>query len=153
MVGDTVTAGILYLDVNESTEGDQLSASADCFSGQHPLQPRHQDDLPSYAEEDIKQAMLKEFQQLQQQHVGTTINKNNLTDKQHRKIINTRWAVSGKRPSSSSSSRTTLKARFCGKGFTQRVDNANVETYAANTIFSKPSSSVFLSTASSTTGK
>ena len=58
------------------------------------LQPWYQDDLPSYADEDIKQAMLNEYQQLQQQNVGTPINKNNLTDKQRRSIIDTRWAIS-----------------------------------------------------------
>ena len=67
---------------------------------------------------------------LQQQQVGTPVNKNNLADKQRRSIIDTRWAISG-RPSSSSSSKTTLKARFCGKDFTQEVSNAKVETYAA----------------------
>ena len=74
--------------------------------------------------------MLDEFQQLQQQNVGTPVNKNNLTDKQRRSIIDTRWAIA-ERPSSSSSSKTTLKARFCGKGFTQEVSNANVETNVA----------------------
>ena len=86
--------------------------------------------MSSYADEDIKQAMLNEFQQLQQQNVGTPVNKNTLTDKQRRSIIDTRWAIS-ERPSSSASATTTLKARFCGKGFTQEVANANVETYAA----------------------
>ena len=90
------------------------------------LQSWYQDDLSSYADEDIKQAMLNEFQQLQQQNVGTPVNKNNLRTS----IIDTRWAVS-ERPSSSASPTTTLKARFCGKGFTQEVSNANIETYAA----------------------
>ena len=94
------------------------------------LQPWYQDNLSSYADEDIKQAMLNEFQQLQQQNVGTPVDKNTLTDKQRRNIIDTRWAIS-ERSSSSASSTTTLKARFCGKGFTQEVANANVETYAA----------------------
>ena len=71
------------------------------------------------------------FQQLQQQQVGTPINKNNLTDKQRCNIIDTRWAIS-ETPSSSASSKTTLKARFCGRGFTQYVDNANVESETYN---------------------
>ena len=74
--------------------------------------------------------MLNEFQQLQQQNVGTPVDKNTLSDKQCRNIIDTRWAIS-ERPSSSASSTTTLKARFCGKGFTQEIANANIETYAA----------------------
>ena len=128
MVDDTISTGILHLAVNESPDEAQQSASA--LLDNIILQPWYQDDLSSYADEDIKQAMLNEFQQLQQQNVGTPVNKNNLTDKQRRSIIDTRWAIS-ERPSSSASSTTTLQARFCGKGFTQEVSNANVETYAA----------------------
>ena len=73
--------------------------------------------------------MLNEFQQLQQQQQVGTVNKNNLTDQQHRSAIDTRWAIS-ERPSSSSL-KTTLKGRFCGQGFTQQVSNANVKTYVA----------------------
>ena len=128
MVDDTISTGILHLDVNETPEEAQQSASA--LLDNIILQPWYQDDLSSYADEDIKQAMLNEFQQLQLQNVGTPVNKNNLTDKQRHSIIDIRWAIS-ERPSSSTSSKTTLKARFCGKGFTQEVSNANVETYAA----------------------
>ena len=127
MVDDTISISILHLDINESPEEAQQCASA--LSDNIILQPWYQDDLSSYADEDIKQAMLNEFQQLQQQNVGTPVNKNNLTDKQRRSIIDTRWAIS-ERPSSASPT-TTLKARFCGKGFTQEVSNTNVETYAA----------------------
>ena len=128
MVADTISTGILHLAVKESPDEAQQSASA--LLDNIILQPWYQDDLSSYAEEDIKQAMLNEFQQLQQQNVGTPVNENNLTDKQRRSIIDTRCAIS-ERPSSSASSTTTLKARFCGKGFAQEVSNANVETYAA----------------------
>ena len=128
MVDDTISTGILPLDVNESPDEAQQSASA--LLDNIILQSWYQDDLSSYADEDIKQAMLNEFQQLQQQKVGTPVNKNNLTDKQRRSIIDTRWAIS-ERPSSSASPTTTLKARFCRKGFIHEVSNTNVETYAA----------------------
>ena len=128
MVDDTISTGIFRLAVNESPDEAQQSASA--LLDNIILQPWYEDDLSSYADEDIKQAMLHGVQQLQQQNVGTPVNKNTLTDKQRRSIIDTRWAIS-EPPSSSASSTTTLKARFCGKGFTQEVSNANVETYAA----------------------
>ena len=148
MVDNTISTGILHLDVSESPEEAQHSASA--LLDNIILQPWYQGDLSSYADEDIKQAMLNKFQQLQQLNVGTPVNKNNLTDKQRRNIIDARWAIS-ERPSSSASSTTTLKARFCGKGFTQEVSNANVETYAAHQLLG--AYYFFFNTASFATGK
>ena len=127
ILNDSVSSGIFHLAVNEHQEEAQQSASA--LLDNIILQPWYQDDLSSYDDKDIKQAMRNEFQQLQQQNVGTPVNKNTLTDKQRRSIIDTRWAIS-ERPSSSASASPTLKARFCGKGFTQEIANANVETYA-----------------------
>ena len=77
-------------DVNKSPEEAQQSASA--LLDNIILQSRYQDDLSSYADEDIKQAMLNEFQQLQQHNVGTPVINNNVTDKQRHSIIDTRWA-------------------------------------------------------------
>ena len=91
MVDDSVSSGILHLNVNESHEEAQLPASA--LLNNITLQPWYQDDLSTFAGQDIKQAMLNEFQQLQQQQLGTPINKNNLTDKQRRSIIDTCWAI------------------------------------------------------------
>ena len=87
MVDDSVSSGLLHLDVNESKE--EASALLDNIT----LQPWYQDNLSTYAEEDIKQAMLNELHQLQQQHVGTPINKNNLTDKQHRSTEHHRYPL------------------------------------------------------------
>ena len=72
MVDDTIFTGILHLDINKSPEEAQQSSSA--LLDNIILQPWCQDDLSSYADEDIKHAMLNEFQQLQQQNVGTPVN-------------------------------------------------------------------------------
>ena len=145
MVDDTISTGILHLDVNESPEEAQESASA--MLDNIILQPGTRTTC-HHMPTRTSSRPCSTFQQLQQQNVGTPVNKNNLTDKQRRSIIDTRWAIS-ERPSSSSSSKTTLKARFCGKGFTQEVSNANVETFAAtqhHLLF-------FFNTASFATGK
>ena len=141
MVDDAVSTGILHLDVNESPEEAQQSASA--LLDNVILQAWYQDDLSSYAEKDIKKAMLNEFQQLQQQHVGTPVNKNNPTDKQRRSIIDTRWDISERPPSSSSSSENNFEGSL-REGLTWRpmLQHHLFRAY----VFS-------LSTASSTTGK
>ena len=128
VLDDSISSGVFHLAVNEHQEEAQQSASA--LLDNIILQPWYQDDLSSYDDKAIKQAMLNEFQQLQQQNVGTPVNKNTLSEQQRRSIIDTRWAIS-ERPSSSASASSTLKARFCGKGYTQEIANANVETYAA----------------------
>ena len=69
MVDDAVSTGILCLDVNESTEEAQLSASA--LLDNITFNRRIRMTCHHMLRRTSSRAMLNEFQHLQQQHVGT----------------------------------------------------------------------------------
>eukprot|EP00971_Amphidinium_carterae_P029585 582125-Amphidinium_carterae.4 len=89
---------------------------------------QYEDDVTKYNVKDIEMGMNKEINQMVSKQSFTEVDASVLTPEQLSKVVGTRWVITG-RPSSNGG--RDIKCRFCGKDFSQSIDDKDVQTFAA----------------------
>eukprot|EP00971_Amphidinium_carterae_P094154 1863565-Amphidinium_carterae.3 len=90
---------------------------------------QYEDDVTKYNVKDIEMGMNKEINQTISKQSFTEVDASMLTPEQLSKVLGTRWVVTD-RPSNNGG--REVKCRFCGKGFSQSIDDKDVQKFAAN---------------------
>eukprot|EP00971_Amphidinium_carterae_P041496 814796-Amphidinium_carterae.1 len=72
--------------------------------------------------------MNKELGQLLSKNSFEEINKDSLTPEQLQQVVATRWVIT-QRPNNNGTK--DIECRFCGKGFSQFIHDADIQTFAA----------------------
>eukprot|EP00971_Amphidinium_carterae_P106921 2117680-Amphidinium_carterae.1 len=89
---------------------------------------QYEDEVAKYDIKDIEKAMSKEISQLLSKKSFVEVDSSSLSTDQLKKVVGTRWVIND-RPSNSGG--REVKCRFCAKGFTQSIDDKDVQTFAA----------------------
>eukprot|EP00971_Amphidinium_carterae_P064286 1273132-Amphidinium_carterae.2 len=109
---------------------------------------QYEDDVTKYNVKHIEMAMNKEINEMVSKQSFTEVDASMLTPEQLSKVVGTRWVITD-RPSSKGG--REVKCRFCGKGFSQSIDDKDVQTFAATPSKVSKSANSFVKLVLSTT--
>eukprot|EP00971_Amphidinium_carterae_P305149 6063565-Amphidinium_carterae.1 len=85
---------------------------------------QYEDKITKYEVKNIENAMNKEMRQLDTKKSSVEVDSSSLSAEQLSKVVGTRWVIND-RPSSNGG--REVKCSFCAKGFTQSIDDKDVQ--------------------------